>query len=385
MTPGALPAILAGVTAVVVGFSGPTALIFAAAGAGGLNDAQVASWLWAVAIGSGVAGLFVSLRYRLPMITAWSTPGVALLAAALPTTPWDVAIGAFVVGNALILVLGLSGAFGRVMARVPPAIAAALLGGILFPFAAGTLPALAQAPLVVGAMVVAFFGVRRISPLWAVPAVFAAGLAAAALTGALRPAVISLAPAWPVWTTPRFDLGAILGLGVPLALVGLTGQFLSGFAVLRANGFAPPENVATALMGGLSVLLAPFGCHGVNPSAIIAAICVGPEAHPDPARRWVAGVAAGVTYLVFGTFAAAVAGVFAALPPALVAALAGLGLLPAMTSALAAALADVDSRDAAAVTFVVTAASVAFLGLGAAFWGLLAGFAVRALQRRVAP
>jgi benzoate membrane transport protein len=376
-----LPAVLAGITAVVVGFSGPTALIFAAASAGGLSDAVVASWLWAVAMGSGVAGLYLSWRYRVPVITAWSTPGVALLAAALPTTSWEVAVGAFIVANALILVLGLSGAFGRVMAHVPPSIAAALLGGILFPFAAGTLPALAQAPLVVGAMVIAFFAVRRISPLWAVPAVFASGLLAAATTGALRAASITLAPALPVFTMPEFSLAAVLGLAFPLALVGLTGQFLSGFAVLRANGFSPPENFSTTLMGGLSVLLAPFGCHGVNPSAIIAAICVGPEAHPDPARRFVAGIAAGVTYLVFGTFAAAVAGVFAALPPALVAALAGLGMLPAMASALAAALTDAEGRDAAAVTFVVTAAGVAFLGLGAAFWGLAAGFAVRALRR----
>lgn len=373
---------LAGITAVLVGFSGPTALIFAAAAAGGLPAQAVASWLAAVSVGSGIAALYGSLRWRIPTITAWSTPGVALLAAALPGIGWGQAVGAFIVANALITGLGVLGLFGRVMRHVPGPVAAGLLGGILFPFAAGLLPALSAQPVLVGAMVVAFLAMRRLSPLWAVPAVLAVGVAAAFALGLVGAAPASFAPSLPVATWPEFDAATALGLGLPLALVALTGQFLSGFAVLRANGYAPPEDAATRLMGGLSLLLAPFGCHGVNPSAIIAAICVGPDSHPDPARRWVAGVAAGVTYLVFGAFAAPLAAAFGALPPALVAAVAGFGLIGPMISALSAALAEPSSRDAAGVTFVVTAAGVAFLGLGAAFWGLVAGLLWRVVVAR---
>lgn len=373
---------LAGITAVLVGFSGPTALIFAAAGAGGLSAAQVAAWLAAVSVGSGIAALYGSLRWRIPTITAWSTPGVALLAAALPTTSWAEAVGAFIVANLLVTGLGVAGLFGRVMRHVPGPVAGGLLGGILFPFAAGLLPALSAQPALVGAMVVAFLAMRRLAPLWAVPAVLALGVAAAFALGLVGSVSAALAPTWPEITWPVFQPTSALGLGLPLALVALTGQFLSGFAVLRANGYAPPEDAATRLMGGLSLLLAPFGCHGVNPSAIIAAICVGPDAHPDPGRRWVAGVAAGVTYLVFAVFAAPLAAAFGALPPALVAAVAGFGLVGPMISALSAALAEPASRDAAGITFVVTAAGVAFLGLGAAFWGLVAGLLWRAAVAR---
>lgn len=377
-----LSALVAGVIAVVVSYAGPLVIVFQAAQAAHLGPELLSSWIWAISIGAGLTAITLSLRFRAPVITAWSTPGAALLVTALPGVTLPQAIGAYLFSAALITFFGWSGWFDALMKRVPRAIAAAMLAGILLRFAIDVLGAARSAPMLVGTMFVLFLVLKRLQPRYAIAGVLLGGTAFAALAGDLRLEALSLTWARPVWTTPEFDLRTMLGLGLPLCLVTLTGQFVPGIAVMRAAGYTTPANPLVTTNGIASLLLAPFGAHGINLAAITAAICTGPEAHENPARRYVAGVACGALYLIVGAFGATLAALFAALPHALVAAIAGLALMGAIQNGLGGAMADEGQREAALVTFVVTASGTVFLGLGAAFWGLALGLATNAALSR---
>lgn len=370
-----LSAIVAGLIAVIVSYAGPLVIVFQAASAAGLSHDVVSSWIGAISIGSGVAAIVLSLAYRAPVITAWSTPGAALLVLALPNTPYPQAIGAFVFAAGVSTALGLSGLFDAAMSRIPKTIAAAMLAGILFRFGADLFPAFRSDAVVVGAMFVAYLVLKRASPRYAVTAVLIVGLAVASLAGQIDASGLRLELATPVFTRPEFTWTTIAGLGIPLAVVTLTGQFVPGVAVLRAFGYQTPANPLVWVTSAVSLALAPFGSHGVNLAAITAAICTGKECHPDAARRYVAGVALGTFYIVAGVFGATLAGLFGALPKSMVAALAGVALLGAIANGLTNAMSDERSREGALLTFLVTASGASFLGLGAAFWGLVVGLA----------
>ncbi|SEM55256.1 benzoate membrane transport protein [Pseudoxanthomonas sp. GM95] len=373
-----LPAILAGVIATLISFAGPLVIVFQAAS--GLPPAVLASWVWAISIGSGVLGLGLSLCYRVPVVIAWSIPGSVLLVSLLPTVDFAVAVGAYVVASAVLLAVGLSGAFDRIVARLPPAITAAMLAGILFGFATKLFVGMAaQLPLVL-VMFVAFFIGRRWFPRYAVVAVLLSGVAVALATGQVGGPRPTLAVTLPVWVSPRFDWQAIVSISIPLVLVALTGQFMPGIALLRTSGYPrPAAGPLLAWSAAGSALLAPFGCHGLNPAAVTAAICTGVEAHPDPRRRYVAGASGGVAYLVLGCFAGTVLALFGTLPKELIATLAGLALFPSIAASLTTAVADASDRDAALVTFIVCASGMSLFGLGAAFWSLLFGVATHLL------
>lgn len=375
-----LPAVLAGVVATLISFAGPLVIVFQAAS--GLPAPLLASWVWAIAIGSGVLGLGLSLFYRVPVVIAWSIPGSVLLVSLLPTVDFAVAVGAYLVASAIMLAVGLSGAFDRIVAWLPPAITAAMLAGILFGFATKLFVGMAaQLPLVL-AMFVAFFIGRRWFARYAVVAVLLSGVAVALATGQVHGPLPALALTRPVWVSPQFDWQAIVGISIPLVVVALTGQFMPGIAVLRTSGYArPAAGPLLAWSAAGSALLAPFGCHGLNPAAVTAAICTGAEAHPDPQRRYVAGAAGGIAYLVLGCFAGTVLALFATLPKELIATLAGLALFPSIATSLTAAVADASDRDAALVTFIVCASGMSLFGLGAAFWSLLFGVATHLLLR----
>lgn len=375
-----LPAVLAGVVATLISFAGPLVIVFQAAS--GLPAPLLASWVWAIAIGSGVLGLGLSLFYRVPVVIAWSIPGSVLLVSLLPTVDFAVAVGAYLAASAIMLAVGLSGAFDRIVAWLPPAITAAMLAGILFGFATKLFVGMAaQLPLVL-AMFVAFFIGRRWFSRYAVVAVLLSGVAVALATGQVHGPLPALALTRPVWVSPQFDWQAIVGISIPLVVVALTGQFMPGIAVLRTSGYArPAAGPLLAWSAAGSALLAPFGCHGLNPAAVTAAICTGPEAHPDPQRRYVAGAAGGIAYLVLGCFAGTVLALFATLPKELIATLAGLALFPSIATSLTAAVADASDRDAALVTFIVCASGMSLFGLGAAFWSLLFGVATHLLLR----
>lgn len=374
-----IPAIIAGIIATTISYAGPLVIVFQAAQ--GLEPAVVASWIWAISIGSGLLGIVLSWRWRVPIVVAWSAPGSALLVTMLPQTDFATAVGAYIVANLAVLVVGASGAFDRLMKRLPAAITAAMLAGILFRFVIDMIGAVPSAPVLVIAMIAAFFAGRVLAPRYAVVAVLVTGIVLTMLDGGLSGTVGTPRLTMPVWTTPRFDWAATASIALPLAVVALTGQFLPGIAVLRAAGYeAPPARPIISASAIGSILLAPFGCHGLNLAAFTAAICLGPDAHPDPAKRYLAGIAGGVTYLIFGAIAATVLALFATLPKTLIAALAGLALFPVVSGSLSTALRAEQGRDGALVTFAVSASGMTLAGLGSAFWGLIFGIAVHFLQ-----
>ena len=377
-----LSALVAGFVAVLVGFTSSVVIVFQAAAALGATPAQTASWIWALGLGMGLTSLGLSLKYRMPVLTAWSTPGAALLVSAGAGVPMAEAVGAFIVCALLITLAGATGWFARVMDRIPQSLAAALLAGVLARFAFDAFAALPGEPLLVGAMCAAFVAGRRWWPRYAVPGVLLVGIAVAAGQGRLDFSGIEWALAKPVFTMPAFSLAALVGIALPLFVVTMASQNLPGVAAQRAAGYRVPVSPAIATTGAATLLLAPFGAYALNLAAITAAICMGREAAEDPARRWWASAAAGVFYIVVGLLGGAVVALIAAFPPALVLAVAGLALLSTIGSALATAMKDEAEREAALVTFVVTASGLVLFGIASAFWGVVAGVVVRAALRR---
>ncbi|MER7756546.1 benzoate/H(+) symporter BenE family transporter [Kitasatospora sp. NPDC097643] len=367
------PALLAGLVCVAVSFSGPLVVVLAAAAAGRLDEAHTASWIWAVSIGSGLSGLLLSWWTRMPVITAWSTPGAALLVTSLGAYPYREAVGAFLVSAVVVTLFGVTGWFGRLIAAVPVGIVNAMLAGILFSFGAGIFGAVHSAPVLVVGAFAAFLLARRTVPRYAVPLALLVGGVLAALTVGLPLHLGSGGPTRPVFTVPAFSWPAMVGVALPLTIVALASQNAPGLGVMRASGYRPDDRLLIGSTGAVSLLLAPFGSPGVNLAAITAAICAGPESHPDPRRRYVAGMSAGVLYVLVGSFGGVLVSLFTGLPKELVAVVAGVALLASLQGSLAAAVADERGRDAAVVTFLASASGMSLFGIGSAFWGLLFG------------
>ena len=372
-------AVVAGFVAVLVGYTSSVAIVFQAAQALGATPAQTASWMWALGLAMGVSCIGLSLHYRLPVLTAWCTPGAALLAATQGVSLAE-ATGAFVVCALLIIVAGLTGWFERVMDKLPQAVAAALLAGVLTRFGLDAVLQVRTAPGLVLVMVAAFLAGRRWWPRYAVPGVLAAGMAVAALQGRLHLGAVDWAWATPVFVMPQFSLGSVVGVALPLFIVTMASQNLPGVAAQRAAGYAIPVSPVTAATGMVTLLLAPFGAFAINLAAITASLCMSPEAHADPAKRYTAPVMAGIFYTLLGLAGGAVVGLLAAFPKELVSAVAGLALLGTIAGGLSAALKDERHRDAAAMTFLVTLSGVSMAGVGAAFWGVVAGAVTLAVQ-----
>ncbi|MBH9577928.1 benzoate/H(+) symporter BenE family transporter [Inhella proteolytica] len=368
-----LSAWVAGLLAVLISYAGPLVIVFEAARQAQLSTAMTSSWIWAISIGSGLTGLILSWRLRTPIITAWSTPGAALLVATLPTLSLPQAVGAYLVASAAITLIGVSGLFDRFIAHIPKGLAAAMLAGILLRFGTGVFASISASPLLVLLMIATFLVFKRLRPRYAIAAVMGVGIATAMALGQTHFAGVEFELVRPTLVMPEWSTHAVLSLGLPLALVTLTGQYVPGMAVLRSSGYPVPAAGIVGLTGLVSLLLAPFGSHGVNLAAITAAICTGKEAHEQPAKRYVAGVACGLIYLLIGAFGGALALVFASLPPQLIGALAGLALLGAIATGLIGVVQDEPHRDASLVTLLATASGMSWLGLGSAFWGLLLG------------
>ena len=369
-----LQALAAGIIAAIVGFASTFAVILRGLTGVGASQAQAASGLMAVSLAMGACGIWLSLRRRLPISVAWSTPGAALLAgSAAPDGGFPVAVGAFLLTGALIVAAGLFRPLGRWVAAIPAPLANAMLAGVLLPLCLAPVHAVAAAPAMGLAIVLAWAVTGRIRRLFAVPAaVLVAGILIAATAPAIAPATLWPAP---LLIRPAFSLAAAIGIALPLFIVTMASQNIPGIAVLASCGYRPPPGPLFTATGIASLLGAPFGGHAVNLAAITAALCAGPDAHPDPARRYWAAVVAGALYILFGLLAGAATAFVAAAPPLLIEAVAGLALLGAFASALRAAVLDPEQREPATITFVVAASGVTFLGIGGAFWGLLAGAA----------
>ena len=365
----------AGFVAVLVGFTSSIAIVFQAAQAFGATPAQITSWMWALGLGMGLCSALPSLILRQPVMVAWSTPGAAVLATAGLAGGFAMpeAIGAFMVCAALIVVVGVTGWFERVMNRIPMAIAAALLAGVLARFGLQAFGAAQSALLLVVLMLLAYLVGRRLLPRYAVVITLAVGVLHAALTGGLQTGGLTLELARPVFTAPVFSLQAMGSLALPLFVVTMASQNLPGVAAIRAAGYAMPISRIITLTGVVTLVLAPFGAFALNLSAITAAICMGEEAHTDKTKRYTAAVACGLIYIGIGIFGATFTALLLAFPKELVMAIAGIALLGSIGGGLHAALADDHHREAALITFLVTLSGVVVAGIGSAFWGVVAG------------
>jgi len=377
-----LSATVAGLVAVLVSFGGTAVLMVQAGHTAGLDAARIGSWLGSICLALGLGGLVISLRTRIPVVLAWSTPGAALLITALAGVPFEQAVGAFMLASALMLACGVFGWIDPIMRRVPAEIASAMLAGVLLNFGLGIFTRIGEQPVLVLSMCAAYLLGRRYAPRYAVLAVMAAGLAVAGAAGQLQLRGIDWQLTEFVWTTPALSWSAFVSVGIPIFVVGLASQNLPGLAILQAAGYRPAASRLVGATGLLGLLAAPFGSHSVTLGAITAAICTGPEAHPDPQRRYVSGVVYGLAYVLLSVVAGAVAVFFQALPPALIMALAGLALLGAILGGLAGAMANPQRREAPLITLLATASGFSAWGIGSAFWGLAAGLLAHAVLER---
>jgi len=372
-------AVVAGFIAMLTGYTSSLVLMFQAGQAAGLTNGQISSWIWALSIGMAICCIGLSLRYRAPIMIAWSTPGAALLITSLPGVPYSEAIGAYIFASGLIVLIGLTGTFDRLMRRIPASIAAALLAGVLFKIGLEICVAAEQQPLLVVAMLIAYLLGKRLLPRYAVLAALIVGSVLAAIFGLLNFEHFELQLAVPEWTTPSFSLAAIISIGIPLFIVAMASQNLPGMAVLRANGYDVPASPLLSTTGLTSMLLAPFGSHGIHMAAISAAICAGPEAHEDPKKRYTAAIWCGVFYGIAGVFGATLAALFAALPKALILSIAALALFASIIGGLTQAMSEPKEREAALITFLVTASGMTLFSVGSAFWGIVAGLLTLAI------
>jgi benzoate membrane transport protein len=378
--PNLLQPVSAGLIASIVGFASTFALVLSGLHAVGATEAQAASGLAALCVCMSVAGISLALRYRMPIAVAWSTPGAALLiSSGPPPGGYPAALGAFAVTGGLIVLAGLWRTLERWVAAIPVALASAMLAGVLLPVCVEPVRGVVDAPLDIGPVVLVWALLLRFARPWAVPG----ALVVAAVVIAIDPVPGhsgSIAPELTL-TAPALDIGALVSLAVPLFLVTMASQNIPGMGVLASFGYRPPLRPALVSTGAATVAGAPFGAHAINLAAITAALMAGPDAGPDPGRRWIASAASGVVYLGFGLLAGAAATLVTLAPPQLIAAVAGLALVGALAGAITTAMADAERREAAIITFVVSASSITAVSISAPFWGLMAGLAFLGLQR----
>jgi benzoate membrane transport protein len=376
-----LSAFTAGFVAVLVGFTSSVAIVFQAARAFGATPEMISSWMWALGLGMGLASALPSLYWRKPVMIAWSTPGAAVLAVAGAGYGMNEAVGAFIVCAVLMTLAGATGWFERVMNRIPMALASALLAGVLARFGLEAFLAARTALPLVLLMLGTYLVAKRLMPRYAVPLTLLAAIVFVAARGELAWNAVHFTVAMPVFTMPVFTWQAAVSLALPLFVVTMASQNLPGVAAIRAAGYELPISKLITISGLTTLVLAPFGAFALNLSAITAAICMGREAHEDPARRYTAAVSCGAIYVVIGLFGAAVTGLLTAFPKELVAAIAGLALLGTIGGGLAAAVREEPHREAALITFLVTLSGVTIAGIGSAFWGVVAGAAALAIQQ----
>lgn len=372
----------AAMVATIAGAGGTLPIILAAAHAVGATPDQASSWVSGLSLATAFSALVLSVRYRMPIIAAWSTPGAALIASTTGVPSFAAAVGAFVLAAVLILLTAAVRPLGRLIERIPASIAAAMLAGILLRLVMAMIEHVPTSPLLVLPLLVLFLVARAFLPALASLVVLVAGGLLAWSLGLVKPLPpIGLTSI--VFTAPAWDAATLIGLGVPLYLVTMASQNLPGFAVLRASGYQPPTQPILAVTGAASLGTAFVGAHTSNLAAISAALCTGPDAHPDPAKRWMTGPFYALFWGLIGLFGASLVGLFGALPPALLATIAGTALLGSTAGALGSALAGDQDRLAAAGTLAVTVSGITLMGVGSAFWGLVFGLLILGIDRLV--
>ena len=368
-----LSATVAGFLAVLISYSGPLIIFFQAAQKANVEPSMMISWIWGISIGAAIAGIFLSIKYKTPVITAWSAPGTALLVTLFPNISLNEAVAAYITTAVVILIIGISGYFDKLLKWIPQSIAAAMMAGILFQFGLGLFTATDSMPLIVFGMLLVFLISKRISPRYSMIWVLVTGIILSLLMGTMNPVDVDFSLAIPQWISPEWTLNSMLNLAIPLILVSLSGQFLPGMAIMKLSGYDTPAkpiitvtsiaSLAVACVGGITIVLA----------SITAALCMGKDAHELKEKRYIAGIANGLFYILGGLFAGSIVMLFSLLPKELVAALAGLALLGAIGLNITTAMKDEGQRDAALITFLATASGMHFLGLSSVFWGICIG------------
>ncbi|TDO96861.1 benzoate/H(+) symporter BenE family transporter [Marinomonas balearica] len=376
-----ISAVLAGFIAVLVGFSSSVAIVFQAADALSLNESTKISWIIALGIGMATTCFFLSWYFKAPIVTAWSTPGAALLATSLDGANYAEAIGAFIFSALLMILVGVTGVFNRLVKLIPLPIACAMLAGILFQFGLSIFTSLQSQTFMVGAMFLGYLFSKKMNPRYAILIVLFIGLIFVLFQKGSVFEGLSFEVGALEWVMPKWNLGVILGVGLPLFIVTMSSQNIPGAAVLKVNGYNVPASGLVGWTGVASLLLAPFGGYAINLAAITAAICAGDESHPNPGKRYIAGMSAGIFYLLAALGGASIVALFANLPHEMVATLAGLALLGTIGSNIKTALETDEMREAALVTFLTTASGMSLFGVASAFWGIVLGVLCLIIQR----
>ena len=369
-----VPAIVAGFLAVLVSYSGPLAIFFQAGTSAGISQEMMTSWVWAISMGAAISGIVLSLWLKAPIVTAWSAPGTALLVTLFPELSLNEAVGAYITAAIIIFVIGITGTFDAFVRAIPKGIAAGMMAGILFQFGVGAFTAIETTPALALGMLVAYVVFRRLLPKYTLVLLLITGVILAVVLEGASLAGVRWEIAVPRFIEPQWSLGSTLSLAIPLVLVSLSGQFLPGMAILQGAGYPVKAKPIIGVTSLVSLPMAFFGGITTVVAAITAAICTGKDAHPDPSRRYVAGVFNGVFYLVGGLFAGTIVSLFTSLPAAFVAVLAGLALLGAIAGNLFTALEEASHREASLITFIVTASGMSLFGLSSAFWGVVSGY-----------
>ncbi|MGX5026447.1 benzoate/H(+) symporter BenE family transporter [Enterobacter asburiae] len=377
-----VPVALAGFVAVLVGYASSAAIIWQAAAAAGASAQQIAGWMTALGIGMGISTLALSWWYKAPVLTAWSTPGAALLATSLHGVTLAETIGVFIFANALILLCGITGLFARLMKLIPHSLAAAMLAGVLLQFGLHAFAHLEGHFLLCGSMIAAWLLAKALAPRYAIVVTLLAGGIVAWAGGDVVTDKLTFSLVMPEFITPTFTFTSLVSIGLPFFLVTMASQNAPGFATMKASGYPVAVSPLIVFTGGLALLLSPFGVFSICIAAITAAICQSPDAHPDAGKRWLAAITAGGFYLLAGVFGGSITGIMAALPLSWIQTLAGLALLGTISGSLYQALNHEAERDAAIVTFLMTASGVTIMGIGSAFWGLVLGGVSYALFSR---
>ncbi|MCU4347623.1 benzoate/H(+) symporter BenE [Acinetobacter lactucae] len=368
-----ISATVAGFLAVLISYSGPLIIFFQAAQRAHVSIDMMVSWIWGISIGAAVSGIYLSIKYKTPVITAWSAPGTALLVTLFPNVSLNEAVAAYITSAIVIFLIGVTGYFDKLLKWIPQDVAAGMMAGILFQFGIGLFTASDSMPFIVFSMLIVFLIAKRLIPRYTMIWVLAAGVLLSLILGKMNPVDVSFSLAIPQWISPEWTWNSTLNLAVPLILVSLTGQFLPGMAIMKLSGYDTPAkpiitvtsiaSLAVACIGGITIVLA----------SITAALCMGKDAHELKEKRYIAGIANGIFYILGGLFAGSIVMLFSLLPKELVAALAGLALLGAIATNISVAMKNDSQRDAALITFLATASGMHFLGLSSVFWGICIG------------
>ncbi|HEO1803717.1 benzoate/H(+) symporter BenE [Acinetobacter baumannii] len=368
-----ISATVAGFLAVLISYSGPLIIFFQAAQRAHVSTDMMVSWIWGISIGAAVSGIYLSIKYKTPVITAWSAPGTALLVTLFPNISLNEAVAAYITSAIVIFLIGITGYFDKLLKWIPQDVAAGMMAGILFQFGISLFTASDSMPLIVFSMLIVFLIAKRLMPRYTMIWVLAAGVLLSLILGKMNPVDVSFSLAIPQWISPEWTWNSTLNLAVPLILVSLTGQFLPGMAIMKLSGYNTPAkpiitatsiaSLAVACVGGITIVLA----------SITAALCMGKDAHELKEKRYIAGIANGIFYILGGLFAGSIVMLFSLLPKELVAALAGLALLGAIATNISVAMKNDGQRDAALITFLASASGMHFLGLSSVFWGICIG------------